>query len=197
MSTTDDPSTEARLLEVLRSLRAVRRYAPTSVPDEVVQDVLEVGRWTGSGKNVQPWEMLVVRNRSSLRELATLSQFADHLAGASFAIALVMASPSHRLDAGRLAERLMLAAWCHGVGSCIGSIFPDENEAKAKGLLGVPDERDLRTTIAFGYPADADARRIRATPNIKTVLPSIGRKPLSSIAYLDRYGAPWSRRNAS
>lgn len=135
--------------------------------------------------------MLVVRDPNALRELAGLGQFAGHLSGAAFAIVLIMASPNSRLDAGRLAERLMLAAWCHGVGSCIGSISSDENEKLAKQRLGVPAERELRTTIAFGYPADEQSVRVRATPRIAAVLPSVGRRPLSEIAHLEQYGTPW------
>jgi nitroreductase len=183
-------STE-EVLTFLRSLRSVRRYASTTVSDVVIQDILEVGRWTGSAKNTQPWEFLVVRDREVLRELSTLGQFADHLAGAAFAIALIMASPLNAFDAGRLAEHVMLAGWAHGVGSCIASIFPEGNETRAKALLGVPPERAMRTTIAFGYPADQGALRIQTSPERRSVLPSIGRKPLSEIAYLDRYGQPW------
>lgn len=135
--------------------------------------------------------MLVVRDQNTLRALAGLGQFATHLSGAAFAIGLIMASSNSRLDAGRLAERLMLAGWCHGVGSCIGSISPDENEMRAKHRLGIPVERELRTMIAFGFPVDAQAVRVQATPEIAAVLPSVGRKPLSAIAYLETYGTPW------
>lgn len=174
--------------KLMRSLRSVRRYAPTPIPDDVVTSILEVGRWTGSGKNTQPWEVVVVRDPATIKELSRLGQFADHLAGAPLVIALVMESAGARLDAGRLAERLMLGAWAHGVGSCIGSIFPDDNETRAKELLGVPLDRDLHTTIAFGYPADDRATRVQTSPNRVSVLPSIGRKPLSAFAHVERYG---------
>jgi nitroreductase len=81
----------------------------------------------------------------------------------------------------------MLGAWAHGVGSCIGSIWPDENEARAKALLNVPPERDLHTTIAFGYPADEQATRVKTSPERVSVLPSIGRKPLAEFAHYERY----------
>lgn len=158
----------------------------------MIQDILEVGRWTGSAKNTQPWEVLVVRDRETLRQLATFGHFADHLAGAAFAIVLIMASSANSFDAGRLAERLMLAAAAHGLGSCIGSIFPVANEVRAKALLGVPAERELHTTIGFGYPADETAGRIQTTPEVKSVLPSIGRKPLGEIAHDERFGQRWS-----
>ena len=178
-------------IALLRSLRAVRRYAGKDVPPAVIQDILEVGRWTGSAKNTQPWELLVVRDREALKELSALGRFADHLDGAAFAIALIMATPGNGFDAGRLAERLMLAAAAHGVGSCIGSIFPVAHEARAKALLGVPADRELHTTIAFGYPADEFAGRIQTTPGVKSVLPMIGRRPLSEVAHDGQYGHGW------
>ncbi len=177
------------LAEFLRSLRAVRRFAPTPVPEEVVRSILEVGRWTGSSKNTQPWELLVVDDRATLRELATCGQFAGHLAGATFAILLLMESAAAAFDAGRLAERLMLAAWAFGVGSCIGTLWPEANEARAKALLGVPLDRCVRTAISFGYPADAAATQVsRSLPRLASALPSLGRKPLGALVHSGRYG---------
>ena len=50
----------------LRSLRAVRRFSPQAIPDDVLLDVLDVARWTGSSKNTQPWHLIVVRDRETL-----------------------------------------------------------------------------------------------------------------------------------
>jgi nitroreductase len=172
----------------MRSLRVVRRFAEKPVPDEVLDDVLEVARWTGSSKNTQPWHLVVVRERETLRAIAKLGQFAGHVADANVAIALVMDSRSNAFDCGRLAERLMLAAWSHGVGSCIGSIWPDDNERAAKELLGVPKDRWLHQVISFGYPADADATRVSATPSAARILPSIGRRPRSEVVSWERHG---------
>lgn len=180
--------TPEQLVRFLESLRSVRRYAPQPVPPETIRSVLEVGRWTGSAKNTQPWELLLVRDRDMLRRLASLGQFAAHLEGAAFAAVLVMNSAANQFDAGRLAQNLQLGAWAYGVGSCIGSLAPEENEARAKQLLGVPTERSIRTSIAFGFPESADALRVGATPGIKAVLPSIGRRPFDEIVHVERYG---------
>ena len=172
----------------MRSLRVVRRFADTPVPDAVLDDMLEVARWTGTSKNTQPWHLVVVREEETLRALAKLGQFAGHIAGATVALALVMESRNNAFDCGRLAERLMLAAWSHGVGSCIGSIWPDDNERAAKELLGVPKERWLHQVISFGSPADADATRVSATPVAARMLPSIGRRPRAEVVSWERYG---------
>lgn len=186
MSTT---TSAADLVSFLRSLRSVRRYAPTPVPDDVIQQILEVGRWTGSAKNTQPWELLLVRNPETLRQLSQMGQFAGHLAGAAFAILLIMKTPSNSFDAGRLAQNLMLGGWAFGVGSCIGSLGPAAEETRAKALLGVPIDRSMHTAIAFGYPANSGALKVSATPDIQNVLPSVGRRPLEEIVHVEKYGS--------
>jgi nitroreductase len=178
-----------QLLKLMHSLRSVRRFAPTAIPDDVVSGILDVGRWTGSSKNTQPWEVVVVVDRADLSELSTLGLFAKHIANASLAMVLVLAPGSSGLDAGRLAERLMLAGWAHDVGSCIGSIFPKENQDRAKALLQIPPDRQLHTVLSFGYPADDNATRLSSTPNMVTVMPSIGRKPMSEFAYFGQFGS--------
>jgi len=143
-----------RETETIRRLRAVRRFSSREIPDEVLGDILEVGRWTGSSENSQPWDLIVVRERETLKALAAYGQFAGHIAGAKVGIALVMHGDDvwTNLDEGRLAQNLMLAAWAHGIGSCIGSIYPKDNEQRARDRLGIPNTRFIRTVLSLGYP---------------------------------------------
>jgi nitroreductase len=166
----------------------VRRFSARPIPEDVLLDILEVARWTGSAKNTQPWELLVVEDRAVLERLSTLGQYAGHLAGARLAIVLVMRGPGMAFDEGRLAQGVMLAAWAHGVGSCIGSIYPEENEHRARDLLGVPDVRTVRTAISLGYPADIEALRLSsASADIRAAVP-LGRTPIEELLSWGRYG---------
>jgi nitroreductase len=172
------------LIALLRRLRAVRQFRPEPIPAPVLDDVLTVARWTGSARNEQPWEFLVVRDREMLRALAGLEGTAPHLAGAALGIVLVMAGNPRRVaheiyDEGRLSERIMLAAAAHGVGACIGW-FSDEGIKDLKALLGIPEARLVRTALSLGYPDEAvPPRPSRAQP---------GRKPLSMLVHWERYG---------
>src|SRR5207248_9302518 len=94
------PMTEGTPL--LRALRAVRRFSDQPVSDEALREILETVRWTGSAKNVQPWHLIVVRDRETLRKLSECGDFAQHLAGAKLAIVLVMNGRGNSFDAGRL-----------------------------------------------------------------------------------------------
>jgi nitroreductase len=87
----------------LRTLRSLRRFAPEPIPDDVLTDIPRVARWTGSSKNDQPWELIVVREPASLEALSKLDQYAGHLAGARVGIVLAMESGCE-LDAPRTAS---------------------------------------------------------------------------------------------
>ena len=178
----NEPNTAIDRISFLRSLRAVRGFRPDPVPGEVMDDILEVARWSGSASNRQPWEIFVVHERETLDALAAVEGYANHLAGAPLGIVLVMAGErpeQETYDEGRLAERIMLAAHAHGVGSSIGWIVGSGRDA-AKDLLGIPPERIVRTAISLGYP-DETARRPRTSAGQT-------RKPLSEIVHEERYG---------
>lgn len=167
----------------LRDLRAVRQFRSDPVPQEVVDAVLKVARWSGSASNQQPWELVVVHDRATLQALAACEGFAKHVVQAAFAIVLLMTGNAERYehetyDEGRLSERMMLAAAAFGVGSCIGWLRGQGPE-RAKALLGVPQERLVRTVLSFGYP-DEEARRARPSQ-------PQARKPLGTIVHQERY----------
>ena len=177
-----DARTVKDRIAFLRSLRAVRQFRPDPIPQEVVDDILEVARWSGSAANRQPWELVVVRDRETLRALAEIKGYASHLAGAPLGIVLVMAGvrpEQETYDEGRLSERIMLTALAHGVGSSIGWIVGD-GRAAAKEILRVPPERLVRTAISLGYP-DEEAQRSRTRTGQ-------ARKPLAQIVHEERYG---------
>jgi nitroreductase len=175
-----DARTAADLISFLRSLRAVRSFRPDPVPQEVVDDILKVARWSGSASNRQPWELVVIRERKTLDALARVEGYASHLGDATLSIVLVMAgerAAQETYDEGRLSERIMLAAWAHGVGSSIGW-FVGDGQAAAKEILGVPEGRTVRTAISLGYPDEGPRRRRTGQ----------ARKPLSEIVHEERYG---------
>jgi hypothetical protein len=106
----------------------------------------------------------------------------QHLGRAPLAIAIVM--PGQRkimeaFDERRMAERIMLAALAHGLGSSIGWV--SDGEEQAKRILGIPADRKLRTVISIGFPDEA-GRRFKSAAGT-------ARKPLGEIVHRDRWGS--------
>ena len=159
--------TQARdLVTLLRTLRAVRQFKDTALPADAVRDIHDVIRWSGNASNRQEFQVLWIEDRSILRRLSELRGYARHLAGAAAGAVIVTWMERDELNAfdeGRIAERIMLAAHAHGLGSSIGWLLGNGRES-AKKLLGVPAERTVRTTVSLGYPADGARRGGRRKP---------------------------------
>ena len=51
-------------------LRAVRQFRQEAIPQEVIDALLDVARWSGSASNRQHWELVVVRKHETLEALA-------------------------------------------------------------------------------------------------------------------------------
>ncbi len=170
-------------ITLLRKLRAIRQFRPEPIPQEIIDSILDVARWSGTASNRQHWELIVVKDKKTLQALAACEGFAKHVAGAALALVLVMAGDpalvdQETYDEGRLSERIMLAAEAYGIGSCIGW-FRGQGRTDAKTLLGIPQERLVRTVISLGYP-DEEARRARPkNPH--------ARKPLQEFVHVERY----------
>ena len=170
------------LITFLRGLRAVREYTPEPIADEIVRDILEVGRWSGSASNRQPAEVVVVRDKDVLQQIAEGG--VRPAAGAALALVIVTAGDPERkdlkvFDEGRLVERLLLAAGAHGLGGNVGTLKGD-GPTTIKQALGIPAERRIWTVVTLGH-IDREARRAR-TPS-----PTAGRKPIEEFAHWDRY----------
>ncbi len=172
-----------QFIKLLRNLRAVRQFRPEPIPQEVIDAILDVARWSGTASNRQHWEIVVIREKKTLQALAQCEGYAHHLAGAAAGIVLVMAGEQglvdqETYDEGRLSERIMLAAEAYGIGSCIGWLR-GQGRTDAKKLLGIPQERLVRTTLSLGYP-DEEAQRARPKN-------TNARKPLSELVHFERY----------
>lgn len=141
--------------EAIRTKRAIRRFAPTPLPEDVLERILLAGRRAQSSKNTQPWQFIVVRDPERLRSLSRLGPYADHLAGAPAAVVLITPDPGQRwsilFDAGQAAAYMQLAAWDEGVGSCLATIYALE---EARDLLGFPPDWVAHVGLSLGYPAE-------------------------------------------
>ncbi len=168
-------------IEFLRSLRTVRDFTPEPIPDEALNDILEVGRWSGSASNRQPVEIVVVHDPTFREQLVKGGSNTAGKAAASLVI-ITPGDPARAdleaYDDGRLSERLLLAASAHGIGSGVTTL-KGEGPDNVKAMLGIPAERRVRTVINLGYP---DRAAIAAKPKVPQP-----RKPMTDFVHWDRY----------
>jgi nitroreductase len=56
--------------EVVIKRRSVRKFKKDAIPEELLRNVLEAGRWAPSAGNCQPWHFLVVTDREIKAKIA-------------------------------------------------------------------------------------------------------------------------------
>ncbi len=174
------------MIDIIRTVLAVRNYQETPVPQDAIQRILEAGQMTGSAKNLQPWHFIVVENRSTLRQLATLIPTGRHIAQAPLAIITAAEQSIFSLsDASRAIQSMIIAAWSEGIGSNWAG-FPTQgilDLTPTKQILAIPESLDVIGVISFGYPQSAQVKGKKR------------RKSLSEIAHRERFGQPYLREH--
>jgi nitroreductase len=169
--------------DAISTKRAVREFSPQPLDSEHLDRILRAGRRSGSSKNLQRWEFIVCRDRAHLSDLAAVGPWADHLAGAAVAIALVTPNPeaadaplSVMFDLGQVAAYMTLVAWELGIGSVPATVYEHD---LARQLLGYPESHHCEYLLSFGYPAD-DA--VLTAPNRTG-----HRRPLDEMVHEERW----------
>jgi nitroreductase len=168
--------------DAINGVRVVRQFTDQPLAAKHLERILNAGRRTASSKNEQTWAFIAITDRALLRELTAVGRYANHLADAAAAVALVTpeeSGPHVRTtmwDMGRAAQNMVLAAWELGIGSVPATAH---NHQVAARLLGLPDDRRCDFLLSFGYPAD---------PSTLTALnTSGGRKTLEDVIHRDRW----------
>ena len=176
------PSPES-MLALLKSRRSIRRYRPDPVPDELIEQLLEAGRWAPSASNRQPWAFIVIRDADIRQQVAQHAAYYfvrwAHVEEAPLLIVLCGDARSRvyrrflHEDVGLAGAQMMLQAKALGLGTCwIGGL---DHKAIAD-ILKVPDYMEIVGLLTVGFPAEDP--------------PPPTRKPLVEIVHYDVYGNP-------
>ena len=181
MPQTDEHISPESLLAFIKGRRSIRRYRPDPVPGEMVEQLLEAGRWAPSASNRQPWAFIVVRDEMIRRQVAQHAAYYfirwAHVAEAPLLIVLC-GDAGNRVyrqflqeDVGLAGGQIMLQAKALGLGTCwIGAL---DRKAIA-GILKLPNRMEIVGLLTVGFPAEDP--------------PPPPRKPLAEIVHYDVYG---------
>lgn len=193
--------------DVVFRQRACRAFAPEPPPDDLVERVLEAATFAPSAENRQPWVFIVVRDerqRAAIGELnrrawesggrrhsegrldpAMLAEVdAGALGGVASAPVLVVACGDTEIGTAAVIEasvypavqNLLLAATALGLASALTTL-PLVFGSELAALLDLPPSVRPLAVVPLGWAAVPLGR------------PS--RKPVTSKAHRERYGAGW------
>lgn len=112
-----------------------------------------------SGKRLNPWEFIVIRDEQKLRQLAGCKTYGSQMfntATAGIVVALDSTlTDTWQADGAIAAEHILLAAAEQGLGACWCQVYGrDESEAMVREMVGLPEQYKVLCVIALGYKGE-------------------------------------------
>jgi nitroreductase len=167
--------------DAIRARRNVRSFADRALSDADLNRILEAGRRSPSASNTQPWDFVLVTDKTQLAELALVWRGAGHIAQSAATIVIVepVVDEARRArlieyDLGQATLQMAVTAADLGIGSGHAAI---EDQDRLRRLLGIPIDRRGAYLLALGYPADRPL-----APMTK-----INRRPFDEVVHRDRW----------
>jgi nitroreductase len=164
-------------LDILKNRRSIRKFLEYDISDKELNMILEAGRWAPSGVNSQLWEVIVIKDKNKLKEIADLSKTLgtynpEDLKNASCVLGIIKTNSEVRqyTNIGLFMQNIVLQAYVLGLGSCIIGSFDKEKVSK---LLKIPKDKELCYIISIGKPDESLKK---------------DRKNLSEFVFSEEYG---------
>jgi nitroreductase len=146
------------ILDLLKSRRSIRVYQDNPIPQDLLLQILEAGRWAPTGANLQPWHFIVVTDQETRRRVGEVARFffikSSHVEKAP--VVLVLGFDTRKGKYGRydvtLAGGNMMTMATHlGLGTCWIGAF---DEPRVKEILEIPKSIEVVGLITLGYPGE-------------------------------------------
>ncbi len=159
------------IIELMKKRWTARKFKTKEVDEDDLEIILEAGRWSPSGGNKQPWELIVIKDEKTKLDIAELyaegmgmSNPPERYTSPPVLIAVcvdkrVMDSYPDMMPAefvvyasiGSMVQNMSLAAASLGITLSWGT-QPEGIKEEVKELLEVPDYMELPDILQLGYP---------------------------------------------
>ncbi|HOQ31415.1 MAG TPA: nitroreductase family protein [Candidatus Hydrogenedens sp.] len=158
------------LLQVIKERRTIRKYQNKPISDELLNTVLEAGRWAQSWANTQCWHVIVVKDGKIKEELQKTvpSGNPSYQAIVDAPILLCLCAKKNisgfykgnactpfgdwlLFDMGVFAQNIALSAHSLGLGTVIVGLLDQKSAQK---ILKLDDDKELVALMPLGFPAD-------------------------------------------
>jgi nitroreductase len=188
-----EPATLDALEQLMARQRAIREFSAEPVDDALIERLIAAATRAPSAKNVQILRFVVVRDAALKQQLAALYDAAPASApgptpweDTPALIFVCSEDPFGRSESGLAAlagsvypgiQNLLLAVQAAGLGAVLTTSRAKAKESEIKSLLRLPVEMSIHAIIPIGWPARRFGKNRR--------------RPVSEVAFRDRYDQPW------
>jgi nitroreductase len=154
------------VLKAIRNRRTIRKFRSNPVDDEMLDLILEAGRWAPSFSNLQPWRFIVITDLNLKMALDKAARQSVLHWGINEAPVVILVcvdrgiDPLHAIEAGAAAtQNMTLAAHSLGLGAGWIGIWGTEAEASIQKLLKLPETVRAVSLLPIGVPDESPRGR--------------------------------------
>ena len=140
---------------------SVRKYQNKAISKKDLERLIDAGHRAPTARKVEPWEFIVVTDKIMLQKLSELAVNGSFIKEAAAGILIFCHETKYYLEDGCAAtENILLAAADMGLGACWIAGDKKPYGLQMGQMLGVPEECNLVSIIALGWP-DAEPAQVR------------------------------------
>lgn len=145
------------IFEIIKTRRSIRKFTDEPVPDEIIDKIIDAGRWAPSGLNNQPWKFGVIKDDGLKKEISSLTRYykivrsADTLLAVFLDHSLSYDRTKDAMAVGACIQNMLLTIHSLGLGAVwLGEIL--KNKEKVLELVRSSGDIELMAVIAMGHP---------------------------------------------
>ncbi len=163
-------------IDAILQRRSVRKYKSDPILDEHLNTLLKAAMYAPSARNTQPWEFIVVKDKTKMNAIADANPYAKMIKDAPLAIVVCgdtskEAFPGFWIqDCSAATQNILLAAYDLNIGTVWTGVHPKaERVEPIKEIFNIPEHIIPLCVIVLGY--------------IDSELPSVDRYDASKIKF--------------
>ena len=150
------------VLRTIKNRRTIRRFKSDPIEDEMIQEILDAGRWAPSFSNLQPWRFIVIKDQNLKNALDKAARESVLHLGINEAPVVILVcvdrriDPLHAIEAGAAAtQNMTLAATSLGLGAGWIGIWGTEAEASIRKIFKLPETVRAVSLLPLGIPDES------------------------------------------
>lgn len=148
-------------IECIKTRRSIRKFQDKSVPDDIIEDILDCARNAPSANNAQSWSFIIVKDKGVKDRLAKVQSWSSFISSSPVCIVVCCDAtfnqfrPAKYLNSACAAQNIMLAAHAYDLGACwcyVKDLDDPSVEGKVKDILKISEGVEVLCMIPIGYP---------------------------------------------
>lgn len=176
------------VIKAIKERRSTRRYKAKEIPENIINEIIEAGRYAPSAMNRQPWKFLVITNKSLIKELSDvmtkkllnisthikerMKTMEDPVFYSAPLLVLVLGEENDEwiyADCGISSQNMMLAAQSLGIASCFIGMTKHIEGEKILEKLNMPEGYKVIDAVVFGYADEKPELKERKKENVSLI----------------------------